>query len=94
MKMQIHQLVDACLFAISFWLAYELRSSRFIIDLFHLQPFDAPFESFVWLYVILIPAAPLVLEAGATAVAVAAAIFSAADPAAEFLRWRERLADF
>jgi thiamine-phosphate pyrophosphorylase len=34
-----------------------------------------------------------VLNAGATTVAVAAAIFSAADPAAEFLRWRERLAD-
>jgi thiamine-phosphate pyrophosphorylase len=38
--------------------------------------------------------APLVIDAGATTVAVAAAIFSAADPAAEFLRWRERLADF
>ena len=38
--------------------------------------------------------APLVLEAGASAVAVAAAIFSAADPAAEYLRWRERLVDF
>jgi thiamine-phosphate pyrophosphorylase len=38
--------------------------------------------------------APLVLEAGATTVAVAAAIFSAPDPAAEFLRWRERLMNF
>ncbi len=38
--------------------------------------------------------APLVLDAGASAVAVAAAIFAAADPAAEYLRWRERLADF
>jgi thiamine-phosphate pyrophosphorylase len=35
--------------------------------------------------------APLVIGAGATAVAVAAAIFGAADPAAEFRRWRERL---
>lgn len=35
--------------------------------------------------------APLVIEAGATAVAVAAAIFGAADPADEFRRWRERL---
>ncbi len=63
MRMQVHQLVDACLFATSFWLAYELRSSPFIVELFRLQPFDAPFESFVWLYVILIPAAPLILEA-------------------------------
>lgn len=38
--------------------------------------------------------APLVLEAGASAVAVAAALFGVGDPAAEFLRWRERLADF
>ena len=38
--------------------------------------------------------APLVIEAGATAVAVAAALFGAPDPAAEFLRWRERLAEF
>lgn len=35
--------------------------------------------------------APRVLDAGASAVAVAAAIFSTPDPAAEFRRWRERL---
>jgi thiamine-phosphate pyrophosphorylase len=38
--------------------------------------------------------APLVLEAGATTVAVAAAIFAVPDPASEFRRWRERLADY
>jgi thiamine-phosphate pyrophosphorylase len=35
--------------------------------------------------------APLVLAAGATTVAVSAAIFKAADPAAEFKRWVEEL---
>jgi thiamine-phosphate pyrophosphorylase len=35
--------------------------------------------------------APLVIEAGATTVVAAAAIFGAADPAAEFRRWRGRL---
>jgi thiamine-phosphate pyrophosphorylase len=35
--------------------------------------------------------APLVIEAGASAVAVAAAIFGAADPAAEFRRWSARI---
>ena len=35
--------------------------------------------------------APLVIEAGATAVAVAAAIFGERDPAAEFRRWLSRL---
>jgi len=43
---------------------------------------------------ITLDSAPFVLEAGASAVAVAAGIFAAADPAAEYLRWRERLADF
>jgi thiamine-phosphate pyrophosphorylase len=38
--------------------------------------------------------APLVLEAGASTVAVAAAIFGAADPASEFRRWRERLSSY
>jgi len=37
--------------------------------------------------------APLVIEAGATTVAVAAAIFAAEDPAAEFRLWRERLGE-
>ena len=36
--------------------------------------------------------APLVIEAGASAVAVAAGIFACDDPAAQFRRWLERLA--
>src|SRR3989442_43767 len=62
-RMQIHQLMDACLFALSFWLAYLLRSDSVMVRLLHLVPIHDPFDSFVWLYVILIPAAPLVLEA-------------------------------
>src|SRR5881296_3723220 len=61
-RMQIHQLMDACLFAVSFWLAFVLRSDPHILDLLGLNPIGR-FESYVWLYVILIPAAPLVLEA-------------------------------
>src|SRR5258708_35277162 len=61
-KMQIHQLMDACLFAVAFWLAYLVRSDPNVMDLFGLDPID-PFTSFVWLYLILIPAAPLILEA-------------------------------
>jgi thiamine-phosphate pyrophosphorylase len=37
--------------------------------------------------------APRVIEAGATTVAVAAGIFAADDPAAEFRRWKERLGE-
>jgi len=60
--MQIHQLMDACVFAFSFWFAYVLRDDPNIQDLFGLPP-PNPFRDYVWLYLILIPAAPLVLEA-------------------------------
>src|SRR5712671_7901012 len=61
-RMQVHELMDACLFAVSFWLAYVLRSNGWIIDHFRLDEVS-PFDSYVWLYLILIPAAPLILEA-------------------------------
>jgi thiamine monophosphate synthase len=35
----------------------------------------------------------MVFAAGASSVAVAAAIFRAADPAREFLRWKEQIGD-
>ena len=61
-RMQIHQLMDACLFALGFWLAYLLRSNPDIIDLLSLPPVNE-FRDYRWLYLILIPAAPFVLEA-------------------------------
>ena len=61
-RTQIQQLMDAALFALSFWLAYKLRSNEDVIDLFSLEPI-APFDSYAWLYLILIPVAPLILEA-------------------------------
>jgi exopolysaccharide biosynthesis polyprenyl glycosylphosphotransferase len=61
-RMQIHQLMDACLFAISFWVAYELRADPRNTELFHLDPV-APFDSYMWLYLVLIPVAPFILEA-------------------------------
>ena len=60
--MQIHQLMDACLFAVSFWLAYELRFDPAVIEWFNLPAPPKELESFYWFYLILIPAAPLVLE--------------------------------
>ncbi len=60
-RMQIHQLVDACLFAVSFWLAYELRANERIIEYFNLAPIDT-FTTYFWFYLVLIPAAPLILE--------------------------------
>jgi exopolysaccharide biosynthesis polyprenyl glycosylphosphotransferase len=62
-RTQIHQMADACLFAVSFWLAYALRANPQIIAWLNLDviPPDI-FNTVVWLYVALIPAAPLILE--------------------------------
>src|SRR4051812_30045678 len=60
-RMQIHQLMDACLFALTFWLAYALRADPNVVDFLGKPPNQ--FRDYVWLYLILIPAAPLVLEA-------------------------------
>jgi exopolysaccharide biosynthesis polyprenyl glycosylphosphotransferase len=59
--MQIHQLMDACLFALAFWLAYVIRSDPNVIEVLGLNPVNK-FDDYVWLYLILIPAAPLILE--------------------------------
>src|SRR5580692_6709340 len=60
-RIQIQQLADACLCAISLLIAYTLRSNSHIIAWLNLVP-PSPFENFRWLYVVLIPAAPLILE--------------------------------
>src|SRR5271168_3493773 len=61
-RMQIHQLMDACIFAVAFWLAYVFRSNADVRDLFG-QAEISPFTDYVWLYLILMPTAPMVLEA-------------------------------
>lgn len=60
--MQIHQMMDAGVFAISFWLAYGLRSNPVVMELFDLNEIN-PFKDFAWLLLLVIPAAPFVLEA-------------------------------
>ena len=57
----VHQLADAGLFAIAFWVAYTLRANPDIIQWLRLEP-TSPFANFAWLYLVLIPATPLVLE--------------------------------
>ncbi|NOS70796.1 MAG: sugar transferase [Verrucomicrobia bacterium] len=61
MRMQIHQLVDACIIAASFWLGYEFRASDTYLELVGAPPIDS-FERFFWFYLVLIPVSPLVLE--------------------------------
>ncbi|MGH7989617.1 MAG: sugar transferase [Limisphaerales bacterium] len=60
-RVQIQQLADACLFAVSLLIAYELRSDPQIIAWLDLVP-ASPLENVRWLYIVLIPAAPLILE--------------------------------
>src|SRR5688572_30957432 len=61
-RMQIHQLMDACLFALSFWIAYKMRFDPAVIELFKLPPPPDELGSFALFFLVLIPAAPLVLE--------------------------------
>src|SRR5882757_1487662 len=64
-RTQIHQLVDACLFAASFWIAYALRGDPAVVAVLKLPAIpDATLDSekLIWLYAALIPAAPLILE--------------------------------
>jgi exopolysaccharide biosynthesis polyprenyl glycosylphosphotransferase len=61
-KMQIQQLLDACLFGISFWLAWTVRANSDLIAFLGLPPVSS-FETYFWLYLVLILSGPLVLEA-------------------------------
>jgi exopolysaccharide biosynthesis polyprenyl glycosylphosphotransferase len=63
MRAQVNQLVDAFLFAVNFWLVVALRADPRIIEWLDLKtlPPDA-FEHVGWLYFVLIPGAPFVLE--------------------------------
>src|SRR6266511_4019037 len=62
LRTQIHQLKDAALFALALWLAHLIRyhlPSEFLGWRF--EPIST-FDRFVWLYLIIIPGVPLVLE--------------------------------
>lgn len=61
-KMQIQQLLDAFIFALSFWVAWQLRADEDVQVFLGLKAV-APFGSFFLPYILLIPAGPLVLEA-------------------------------
>ena len=68
-RMQVHQLLDACLFSVAFWLAFAIRTSPAVVShvsqlkLFKLAPVSSPFDEFVWLFLILTPSVPFILEA-------------------------------
>jgi exopolysaccharide biosynthesis polyprenyl glycosylphosphotransferase len=60
LRTQLYQIKDAALFALALWMAYLLRAS---LDLDILERRSLPpFEQFAWLYLIIVPGAPLILE--------------------------------
>ena len=62
-RTQVHQLADACVFAVSFWLAYAIRANDTIASWMKLDGIGMDlFYQVQWLYFLLVPAAPLVLE--------------------------------
>lgn len=64
-RTQVHQLTDACVFAAAFWLAFALRSNEAFSHLFGTSGVtltDVDFNRIMWLYLVIFPAAPLVLE--------------------------------
>jgi exopolysaccharide biosynthesis polyprenyl glycosylphosphotransferase len=62
-RTQIQQLADACLFAVSFWLAFSLRGADFFHDWIGLENIhpDA-FERVAWLIFVVAASAPLILD--------------------------------
>lgn len=60
-RTQLQQIADAGLFALALWLSYVLRANPDVISSLNLKP-ASPFENFLWLYVVLLPGAPLILE--------------------------------
>ena len=61
-RMKLHQLIDAGLFALGFFLAHLLRfhGPGFLdVEMYPIEPFSV----YLWLYMIIVPFSPMLLEA-------------------------------
>jgi len=61
MRMKIHEMLDACIFAVGFLLACLFRENTAVMDLFGFNPVSS-FLNYSWVF-LLIPASALILEA-------------------------------
>lgn len=61
-RTQAHQFVDACLFALSFWLAFRLRETEEVSRFFNQTISPESYSNIGWLYFALIPSVYLILE--------------------------------
>ena len=60
-QMQLHQIVDGGLFALGLWLAHFLRAN--VVRHYPELPLIHDFSQYVWLWVLIVPATPLLLKA-------------------------------
>ena len=60
-RTQFQKLVDACLFAVSFWLAHTIRSDNPALAIIGTREIN-PFSDYLWLVVIIMLIAPFLLE--------------------------------
>jgi exopolysaccharide biosynthesis polyprenyl glycosylphosphotransferase len=61
-RAQVQKLLDGGLFALALWLAHFFRNNYLRVSFFGGTPDIESFEEWVWLFLILIPIAPLVLD--------------------------------
>lgn len=61
-RKQLNQLLDACLAATAFAVAYLIRSDEWVIEFFRLRGLS-PFSHYMILMFVVIPATPIILEA-------------------------------
>ena len=61
-RIQVQKLLDGSLFALALWLAHYLRDNVIRISVFGGTPDIENFDEWIWLFLVLIPIAPLLLE--------------------------------
>ncbi|MBI5383591.1 MAG: sugar transferase [Verrucomicrobia bacterium] len=61
LRIQVNQLKDGGIFCLALWLAHYLRAGV-LHDLLHLERTIEPWDEFIWLWFVIFPAAPLILE--------------------------------
>lgn len=57
---QLQQLIDTLLLAVSLWVAYVLR--LYATSWFHLENMVDPFRNYQWLFVVIMPFGPIMLD--------------------------------
>lgn len=61
-RTQVQKLLDGGLFAVALWLAHYFRNTHLKVSFFGGTPTIEPFEEFLWLFLLIIPIAPFILE--------------------------------